>query len=109
MNQEQTCPNCDRHCPVTALHCDRGRSYFGMEALPEDARGKHGRQMRGGRNRHEENGHGDVPRVLQLLRQCGHVLHHGADEPEALIAPLSEREIETLEYLLGKCLNRSHR
>ena len=95
---EQTCPNCGRHCPVSNLHCDRGREYF---AVAENA-------DRGERNHHEHGrGHdmrGDGPRAVQLLRECGHLLHHGRATGEDLLAPLTERERQTLERLLEKCL-----
>ena len=99
---EQTCPNCDRHCPVSALHCDRGREYFGI-AEPE------GRDGRG--QDHHAHGHGrghsgrDAgPRTVRLLRQCGHRLHRGDGDPSELVAPLTKRELATLERLLEKCL-----
>ena len=65
----------------------------------------------------DTDGNDDKEPVLDLNGQARvqvditfcHELFHGADEPEALIGPLSERELETLEYLLGKCLNRGHR
>ena len=100
---EQTCPNCDRHCPVSALHCGRGREYFGI-AEPE------GRDGRG--QDHHAHGHGrghgrsDAdPRAIQLLRACGRWLHHGFGDQAELVAPLTKRELQTLERLLEKCLS----
>ena len=97
---EQTCPNCDRHCPVSALHCDRGREYFGV-AEPSG----------GGEHMHSSHAHGRTrgrnniePRAVQLLRECGRWLHHGHGDPAALVAPLTARELQTLERLLEKCL-----
>ena len=92
---EQTCPNCDRHCPVSALHCGRGREYFGV-AGPSDG-GEHAHRRVRGRSDIE-------PRAVQLLRACGRRLHHGHGDPAALVAPLTARELQTLERLLEKCL-----
>ena len=99
---EQTCPNCDRHCPVTALHCGRGREYFGI-AEPErnNARG-HGHSGHG--YEHGRGGRDEDPRAVQLLRECGHLLHHGRATGKELVAPLTARELQTLEQLLEKCL-----
>lgn len=95
---EQNCPYCGRHCPASDPHCNRGREYFGVEA--------HG--DRGGFDPHERgrghDAHGDGPRAVQLLRECGRLLHHGRATGEDLIAPLTERELQTLERLLEKCL-----
>ncbi len=99
---EQTCPNCDRHCPVSALHCGRGREYFGI-AEPErnNPRG-HGYSGHGHEHGRIERDEG--PRAVQLLRECGHMLHHGRATGAELIAPLTARELQTLERLLEKCL-----
>lgn len=99
---EQTCPNCDRHCPVSALHCSRGREYFGIAELE-------GRTGRGQDHHAHDHGHGrknldDVPRAVWLLRECGRWLHHGNGDPAELVAPLTKRELQTLERLLEKCL-----
>lgn len=95
---EKTCPNCGRHCPASDLHCNRGREYFGVAESAD----------RGGRDHHEHGrGHDtrdDGPRAVQLLRECGHLLHHGRATGEDLLAPLTERERQTLERLLEKCL-----
>ena len=99
---EQTCPNCDRHCPVSALHCGRGREYFGI-AQPEGRTGgrqdNHAHGHGHGRERHD-----DVPHAVRLLRECGRWLHHGSGDPAELVAPLTKRERQTLERLLEKCL-----
>ena len=50
-----------------------------------------------------------IEEIYEKAQIGGRYMNHGADEPEALIAPLSERALETLEYLLGKCLIRGHR
>ena len=99
---EQTCPNCDRHCTVSARHCGRGREYFGITE-PEGRTGRgqdhHAHGYGHGRERHD-----DAPRAVQLLWELGHVLHHGGMTSEELIAPLTARELQTLERLLEKCL-----
>ncbi|MBR1822174.1 MAG: hypothetical protein IJ769_11225 [Clostridia bacterium] len=100
---EQTCPNCGRHCLASDLHCDRGRAYFG---LPENGEGR--QERRGHAAREHGHGHGahdDALKAVRLLRECGHRLHHGMGDPAELIAPLTDRELETLEHLLEKCLN----
>ena len=100
---EQTCPNCDRHCPVSALHCGRGREYFGIaesEGRTGSGQDHHAHGHGHGRERHD-----DAPRAVRLLRECGHWLHHGNGDPAELVAPLTGRELQTLERLLEKCLN----
>lgn len=96
---EQTCPNCDRHCPISALRCGRGREYFGISEPTDRGNREHS---------HHEHGRGreldGSPRAIQLLRECGHLLHHGRVTGEELIAPLTARELQTLERLLEKCL-----
>lgn len=85
---EQFCPNCDKRCPVSALSCGRGRRYFGMAA-----------EERGGHPQREpETG------AIGMLRQCGHILHHGQPEDVDLLSALSVGERAELERLLGKLL-----
>ena len=94
---EQTCPNCGRHCPVSNLHCDRGREYFGIAEPERNNACGHGYE-------HGRGGRDEGPRAVQLLRECGHLLHHGRATGEDLLAPLTARERQTLERLLEKCL-----
>ena len=101
----QTCPNCDRHCPIDNLHCGRGREYFGMAEPAGGERREQRHPMRGGGHAHGRGAPNDAPKAVRLLRECGHRLHHGTGDPEELVAPLTNRELETLERLLEKCLN----
>ena len=34
---QETCPCCDRHCPVDNLHCSKGRRHFGLSDDRDDA------------------------------------------------------------------------
>ena len=102
MNQEQTCPNCDRHCPVSALRCGRGREYFGIAEPQGNHESGHGRAGHGHEHRHGRSD--EDPRAVQLLRECGRRLHHSTVDPADLIAPLNSRELAALERLLEKCL-----
>ena len=99
---EQTCPNCDRHCPVSALHCGRGREYFGVAEPSEGGEHAHSHHVHG----RARGGNAIAPRAVQLLRECGRWLHHGHGDPAELVAPLTQRELRTLERLLGKCLGK---
>lgn len=85
---KQYCTQCDNHCPEDALQCGKGRRYFGLEPAE-----------------HEGHGHGQMPAgPIGLLRQCGHMLHHGGAAGEDLLAALNEQEQQELERLLGKLL-----
>ena len=89
---EERCNQCENACPVDALKCGRGRRYFGVE----DAGHGHG------------HGHGygkpDLSGPLGLLRQCGHMLHHGSIGEEEALSALPKEEQEELERLLGLLL-----
>ncbi len=92
---ETNCPCCENHCPVDQLHCRRGMAHFGKikdtvgwEKKPETP---------------EEE-------VLQLLRKCGHYLHHSAgrgDEAKPIALPdsLTDADKATLIELLKKTLH----
>lgn len=88
---ENTCPCCDRHCPVNDLHCGKGRKYFGIsEERP-----------------HREHTNNNDPKAIALIRRCGRYLHHGIDrdaDTSHLLKALSSEEIALLEDLLEKCL-----
>lgn len=101
---EQTCPNCDRHCPISALHCGRGREYFGIAETADTGNREHSHHDHGRRHERSDSMRDDSPRAVQLLRECGHLLHHGRATGQELIAPLTARELQTLERLLEKCL-----
>lgn len=109
----QTCPNCDRHCPVENLRCGRGREYFGVSEPSDDNRREHRHPIHEGRSGYEHrHGHEqreNEPKAIGLLRRCGHLLHHGMGDPSALVDSLTDRELDTLERLLEKCLNNTRR
>ena len=92
---EQFCPKCDNHCPVSALNCGKGRRYFGMDS---EERGEHGGERGGLPHRKPETG------CIGMLRQCGHILHHGQPEGVDLLSSLSDGERAELERLLGKLM-----
>lgn len=80
--EKKYCDQCDNHCPVDALKCGRGRRAF---QPPQ-----------------ESNNHEDEPAVLELLRHCGHMLHHGSIEGADILNALNEEEIKDLERILSK-------
>lgn len=94
MMSEERCNQCENACPVDALKCGRGRRYFGMEDAGHDHEHSH------------EHGHGkpDLSGPLGMLRQCGHMLHHGGAGGEDPLSALSEEEQKELERLLGLLL-----
>lgn len=102
--QNENCPGCGRHCPADALHCGRGREYFGIQ-IPEGENGHHRRMP--------VKDNPDAPlseQVLGAMRGCGHFLHHSVGhgnsaDSEALLAVLSEEEKKQLLAMLKKCLN----
>lgn len=96
-HQENTCPCCPRHCPISTPGCERGRHYARTgEAAPE--RGGHERRH-GGRQMP------DLDSTAGLLGACGHALHHRESGGDEAFAALSETERQELERLLRKLLN----
>lgn len=83
---KEHCPICPNHCPVDALSCGRGRSYF-SESSKQPAT-------------IEE-------KILLDLRKCGHFLHHqkGMDF-DLLFSELSLDERNHLHELLSKITNK---
>lgn len=87
---EKTCPQCENHCPADALKCGRGAKYFGVQQ--------------------QEKSIGSMTtdeRILDLLRRCGHHLHHNAGhdtDAAALVSVLTTEEKTSLETILQKCL-----
>lgn len=93
---DKVCPCCNRHCPVDALSCPRGRQHFhlteGGEGRPPFGEPHDGQE--------EEN-------AIMLLRKCGHFLHHSVGhggDADALLSAFTPEERATLEALLKKCL-----
>ena len=80
--QQAFCDQCDNRCPVDALKCGRGRRKFGMVQ--------------------QDKAPVDEPKPIQLLRQCGHVLHHGNINGQDLLAVLNEEEQAQLQNLLTR-------
>ena len=92
--QEQFCPGCSNRCPVDALSCGKGRAYFGID-------------NNDGGKRFGKGGHGfkeSSDEIVNLLRKCGHTLHHAHGEEEVKLDCLSESERNELKKLLIKCL-----
>lgn len=58
----QVCPQCDRHCPIDALQCGRGRKYFDAGALPQ--------------GRHRHGGHPNRNDLAGKFEHCGRLLSH---------------------------------
>ncbi len=88
-NREQTCPQCDNHCPVDALQCGRGRKYFGVTEAGHDHDHGHGcgRKMGG---------------LSGLLHRCGRFVRHAELEEDELFQALTDAEKATLQTLLEK-------
>lgn len=87
---EKSCPQCENHCSVDALKCERGAKYFGVQRQERDISSM----------TIEE-------RILVLLRKCGHHLHHNAGHDTnaaALVDVLTAEEKNSLETILQKCL-----
>ncbi|MGN0960608.1 MAG: hypothetical protein ACI4PF_00245 [Christensenellales bacterium] len=94
MNKEN-CPVCHNHCPKDELKCGRGKMYFEGKLNPE---------MSSENQEHKFN-HTPQNELTQLIRQCGHFLHHGGDEQD-LFNTLSDEEKSTLLALLKKVTNK---
>ena len=89
---EQRCPQCENQCPVSDLGCGRGRRYFGVN--------DEGNDRPEGRHEHHGSHRGEpVEGAIGLLRQCGHMLHHGG---AATLDALTAQEQAALEALLQK-------
>lgn len=76
---EQYCDQCPKRCSVDALHCNKGRAYFGLEPAAPHA-------------------------PIGLLQRCGSVLHHGGISPENALSSLTQPEQAELERLLSTLL-----
>jgi len=88
-SQVQTCPQCDDHCPVDALRCDKGREYFGVTDSPEHGHG-HG------------CGHRQLGGLSGLLHQCGRFVRHAELGEDELFQALTGEEKAKLQALLEK-------
>lgn len=54
-NEQQVCNECGRHCPLDALHCDRGRKAAGLLDSDASSKGSHdAHEKRNERNEHDE-------------------------------------------------------
>ncbi|MGN1346780.1 MAG: hypothetical protein ACI4V1_08335 [Eubacteriales bacterium] len=109
---EKNCPCCDKHCPVEELRCGRGRKHFGAEQQEASENG-HGRDRRRDREHFGREDGRPGPegrteeRMLVLLRECGHFLHHNVGpkaDVQPLVDALTPEERAELEALLQKCL-----
>jgi hypothetical protein len=96
-SENKNCPCCGRHCGLDDLHCERGRAYFGVNGGAEE------------RNHHPHfhaHGREDMTiddKLISLLRDCGHYLHH-AEGGHELTAGLSDEDKKELIMLLKKCM-----
>ncbi len=89
-NREQTCPQCDNHCPVDALQCGKGRKYFGVTEAGHDHDHGHG------------CGHRQMGGLSGLLHRCGRFVRHAELEEDELFQALTGEEKATLQALLDK-------
>lgn len=90
--KENNCPCCENHCPQEHLQCAKGMEHFGTASVEPS-------QMTTEMTTED--------RVLQLLRKCGHYLHHNAGrdaDSAALLSALSDEEKESLAALLSRCV-----
>ena len=88
------CPCCPRGCPLSRPSCGRGEEYARTGVMPE----RKGRGLNPAENTTEG-------RILNGLRRCGHLLHHGQVEDLELLAPLNLTERKQLGELLAKLLS----
>lgn len=90
MENEKVCPECENHCPVDQLRCSNGRRHFGIQREEKNISTLSADEA-----------------LMQLLRKCGHYLHHNVGHGEkadtgALFGNLSEEEKKILVLLLQK-------
>lgn len=119
---EQTCQGCGRHCPLTALSCERGRRLNGQdvtdntqsahESFNDEHGGRHNRGERG-RFNHKVGEHREYSaeefaalsiddKILVRLKGLGHTLHFSEQTIEQLLSPITAEEKSTLLNLLTK-------
>lgn len=101
----EVCQQCGKHCPLDALSCGKGRSFYGVESEEAgsgyESHGRHGdhgdyegheeHEWHGKRGHGKEEGHGkqeghgrhegrgghrEDDSLMGLLRQSGHYLYH---------------------------------
>lgn len=107
---KNTCPGCDNHCTKEQIKCPRGAEFFGIEFDESKVHGKHG-EHHGRHIEKDDSAMTPADKVLNLLRQCGHYLHHNVGhgqqkDASELLSGLSEDEQEMLIALLKKCLKQ---
>ena len=73
--QEELCPCCGRHCPLTDPHCDRGREYAKTGLSTEDRREAYGDT--GSHEHHEHRGETYGDAGSHEHRRHGHHRKHG--------------------------------
>lgn len=101
---DKFCPCCKNRCPADSLSCGRGRAYFGMGRSGDESEAHGGH---GGHTGHEQGGHGfpeGGDEIVNLLRKCGHTLHHAYGHGDVRLDCLTEEERTQLAALLNKCL-----
>lgn len=115
--QEQFCTQCGRHCPVSNLHCGRGRAYFEAKeaekkqsaAVSEGA----DENLRSGKESSQTPPKGTVEssaysledKILENIKLLGHHAHEGGSNSAGtnhLFSNLTEDEKNTLLTLLEK-------
>lgn len=79
--ENETCPCCGRHCPLTEPHCERGREYAKTGVIPTTSPLNEGdvqsRRIHGEHDGH--CGHGEhKPRCRDSRHAC-HAHHRGRD------------------------------
>ncbi len=121
------CPHCKEHCPLTNPGCGKGerfaREQRGETVVEEGIhrrergeheghrRGEHDPEGRGSREeRRSERGghrhHADADTLEGLFRACGHKLHHGGEEADAMFDVLTLEEREYLWTILKKIIGQ---
>ena len=55
--EEEFCPCCGRHCPLTDPHCERGKEYAKSGEIPAADRGEHETHEYGGLHKHHDGHH----------------------------------------------------
>lgn len=106
----KNCPMCPRGCSIEHPSCGRGEAFAReLNENPEKAAESFTRRENGHEHSFHRSGrHGfnaDPNTIAGLLQRCGHILHHGEVDPEAVGAGLTDDEKEQLRALLHKVLN----
>lgn len=105
MEDLKNCPLCHNHCPIDSPKCSRGKELAEQiqAGAPVDLDAMMKQPEHGKDHRHGHRGPKDYDSLEGLLRECGHVLHHGGGKDD-LFAGLTAEEQAELKALLQKLI-----